>query len=324
MPKSLGELQVETTSQKTLPGSKEELPGSEKPPAEPSAKPEDKGKDPETPKESGITIRETPGVTVKMGTDEVVPPEEKPKEEQPSEKKEDEVPAKFRFKNQEESEVAEAEAKRKMHEATTESAGLKRQVAEMSTKRTTEDDQEFISEVTQEAAKSMRALSDEDPDIRDKELKIMGEMNMKIAQRIAERQTPQIMDEQRQQQEAHTSAVSRVKELLANEELKTDQHFNLFVTIQARVMADRVDYNQLPEEEQFGLVMSEMRPLIGHTEERFKEIQEANDKIKKDMAAVGRGANAPKVTPEVKGKPMTLGAQMTQAKSSPDRQFRGK
>lgn len=231
-------------------------------------------------------------------------------------------PKQYRFKTQEEAEKAYEEAQRLMTRATTRTREIERQLT-AAQKTLKEDDQKVLAKLTAEATKKIRGIPQDDPELEAKQLEILSELQANIAAHTSESTAKRIFAEQIKQREEMEAANTIIHNRLAEHELDTPAHFDLFIQLLRQTMDEHgeQEFNALDETKQFELVFSRMKPLIGFTEERLKKISEKNDEVRKSAAAMGRGGTS---LPEREtSAPTTLKAQFQELKDDKARAFRG-
>lgn len=235
----------------------------------------------------------------------------------------------YRFKSWDEAEKSEHEAKTRMHEATTEAAQLRKQLAEAQTVRDTRSMEEYLSGVNREMHQEMRAIPDTDPEIVQKQLVVMNKYNHQIAQRVADQvmakaleQAQRTVDERVYQVSSAEKTERLIVDRLEKEQLTLPAHRKLFDTTLAQVKADTPNFKALTTEEQFALVLTPMHEMLGMTVDRLTDVAKQNAAAVAGAEVMGRGARAP-AGPAAETKPTTLGQQILDHRRNPERKLGG-
>ena len=234
----------------------------------------------------------------------------------------------YRFMSWAEAEKSETEAKRRMHEATQETSRLRKQLAELEAARDTRSNEEYLASVTQAMHRDLRAIAHDDPDLAAKEVNVLMKYNLQVADRIAQAavakqqtRTQQAMEDRVTEMRRTETTDRLITDRLTTEGLTQPSHRQLFDTVLAGVRTGTPDFADLSTEEQFALVLTPMRQMLGLTTEHLTALAHQNDEAKRNAEVLRRGGRKPPEaeTPE---KRRTLGEQMEQARQDKTKLFR--
>ena len=207
------------------------------------------------------------------------------KEVEPSEGKEeslpkpsDKEPPKYKYASMEEYDKGYKEAEKKMHEATTENARLKRELDDFKKPKepiNTLDDQ--IKELRKETMQKIRQLPADSPTRDDDAADLWMSLNRKI--------TKLEIEEERKKESTERDVIKRTYDRAVGEGLKTDAELRILGS-----EFTKTDPN-LPIDSRIENAITSTKGIIGQLREGFVEKQKQDTKEKDDLKVLGRGSS---------------------------------
>ena len=229
------------------------------------------------------------------------------------------------FKTWEEAEKAEKEGKRKMHEATQETATVKRELEDLKKKQTEQTDEEFMKSVNADALKKMKAIPEDAPDRYEQEFAVMTETNRQIAAHEARKVSPTVVKEHLDQSKKESDVEGVIATRLNDQDgWSYETHRELFQGVLNGIMAKTPDFQQIALDEQFDMVFDRMRRLLGVSADKLKEahkVAEKNEEARRSGTVLSRGSTRP-APKDQSPKSETLTEQLQELQSGAHSKFR--
>ncbi len=231
--------------------------------------------------------------------------EEPVKEPEPSEKgKEESLPEpsenKFKYKSQEEAELAEKAAEKKMHEATTEASELKRKVAHYEKlpekPAVTIDDK--INEMTDQVLDKIRLIPADSP-TRDRDA---GRMWTKLHADVDDLK----YEHRRSTEETERKTIKKIYDQATKEGLKTDEELDYF-----SYRYSKTDPS-FSIDERTSQAVEATKTGLGKLREGLVEKQEKDKREKDDLKVLGRGSSRTVKSEDKDKGPTTMSQQLAQ------------